>query len=63
MYITNCTAKMKRMKKYNSILIVVMLAFGILSCNKQLDLPADGRISLANVFNDYNQVRGYLNSC
>lgn len=51
------------MKKYNNIVMVVIVAFGILSCNKQLDLPADGRISLAAVFNDYNQVRGYLNSC
>lgn len=51
------------MKKYNNIVIGVLIAFATLSCNKKLDLPADGRISLANVFNDYNQVRGYLNSC
>ncbi len=51
------------MKKYNNIVTGVLIAFITLSCNKKLDLPADGRISLANVFNDYNQVRGYLNSC
>lgn len=51
------------MKKYNNIVIGVLIAFATLSCNKKLDLPADGRISLTNVFKDYNQVRGYLNSC
>ncbi|MFT4154879.1 RagB/SusD family nutrient uptake outer membrane protein [Parafilimonas sp.] len=51
------------MKKYINIIMVAMVIFTITSCNKQLDLQADGRISLDNVFNDYNQVRGYLNSC
>ncbi|MBX3256776.1 MAG: RagB/SusD family nutrient uptake outer membrane protein [Chitinophagaceae bacterium] len=33
------------------------------ACNKKLDLPSDGRIPLDQVFADYNQTRGYLNSC
>ncbi len=33
------------------------------SCNKQLDLPLDGRITMDEVFSDYNRTRGYLNSC
>jgi len=34
-----------------------------LSCNKQLDLPSDGRISMKEIFSDDNRTRGYLNSC
>ncbi|MBZ4189904.1 RagB/SusD family nutrient uptake outer membrane protein [Niabella beijingensis] len=34
------------------------------ACNKQLDLPSDGRLgSVEEAFTDYNRVRGYLNSC
>ena len=33
------------------------------SCNEKLDLQEDGRITMDQVFNDYNRVRGYLNSC
>lgn len=40
-----------------------LLAAATLSCNKQLDLPQDGRITLGEVFNDYDYTRGYLNSC
>ncbi|QRR04214.1 RagB/SusD family nutrient uptake outer membrane protein [Dyadobacter sandarakinus] len=35
----------------------------LLSCNEQLDLPSDGRITMDQVFSDYNRTRGYLNSC
>ncbi|WP_457270889.1 RagB/SusD family nutrient uptake outer membrane protein [Pedobacter sp. UYEF25] len=28
-----------------------------------MDLPSDGRITLDQVFSDYNRTRGYLNSC
>lgn len=33
------------------------------SCNKQLDLPPDGRIEQKEIFTSYNKTRGYLNSC
>lgn len=50
------------MKKYK--IFTAILASGLLfSCNKQLDLPTDGRITMDQVFSDYNRTRGYLNSC
>lgn len=49
------------MKKY---IILLLVAAGLFfSCQKQLDLPSDGRITMNEVFNDYDRVRGYLNSC
>ncbi|SEW51241.1 RagB/SusD family nutrient uptake outer membrane protein [Chitinophaga arvensicola] len=48
------------MKKYIFLLLAVA---GLSACNKQLDLPSDGRITMNEVFNDYDRVRGYLNSC
>lgn len=39
------------------------IALLLLSCNEQLDLPSDGRITMDQVFSDYNRTRGYLNSC
>jgi hypothetical protein len=50
------------MKKYK-IFIILVTAGVFFSCKKQLDLPTDGRISLEEVFSDYNRTRGYLNSC
>ena len=42
----------------------VLVVSGLLfSCNDKLDLQMDGRITMDQVFNDYNRVRGYLNSC
>jgi hypothetical protein len=35
----------------------------LLSCENQLELPSDGRITMDQVFSDYNRTRGYLNSC
>lgn len=43
------------------VCLIVVLISG--SCNKQLDLPPDGRITMDEVFSDYNRTRGYLNSC
>lgn len=40
-----------------------MVSCLLFSCNKQLDLPTDGRITMDQVFSDYNRTRGYLNSC
>src|SRR3546814_4136721 len=50
------------MKRVN-ILIMSIVAMLLISCNEQLDLPTDGRITMDQVFSDYNRIRGYLNSC
>ncbi|MCL6103514.1 MAG: RagB/SusD family nutrient uptake outer membrane protein [Bacteroidetes bacterium] len=50
------------MKKYK-IFTVLFVTCLLLSCNKQLDLQSDGRITMDQVFSDYNRTRGYLNSC
>ena len=50
------------MKKI-SIFTILIVAIIFTSCNEQLDLQSDGRITLDEVFNDYNRTRGYLNSC
>ncbi len=49
------------MKNYK--LVITLFPVLLLSCHKQLDLQPDGRISIDEVFNDYNNTRGYLNSC
>jgi SusD family. len=50
------------MRKYKKIIIIITAGV-LFSCNKQLDLPSDGRITMEQVFSDYNRTRGYLNSC
>jgi len=50
------------MKKYK-LLTAIVASLLFFSCNKQLDLQSDGRISMDQVFSDYNRTRGYLNSC
>ena len=50
------------MKKY-IIFTAILLTGSFFSCTKKLDLQSDGRISLDQVFSDYNRTRGYLNSC
>ena len=45
------------------IILLSVVVLGLMSCNKQLDLPSDGRITMDQVFSDYNRTRGYLNSC
>ena len=54
--------KLFSMKKYK-IFTVIFASFLLFSCNDKLDLQTDGRISMDQVFNDYNRTRGYLNSC
>lgn len=51
------------MKLHKKILYSLLFIGFATSCNKQLDLPSDGRISMNEVFSDYNRTRGYLNSC
>ena len=50
------------MKKIKLLTAIVATCF-CFSCNKQLDLETDGRITMDQVFSDYNGTRGYLNSC
>ena len=54
--------KLFSMKKYKIFTAIFATSF-LLSCNDQLDLQPDGRISMNEVFSDYNRTRGYLNSC
>ncbi|WP_221394347.1 hypothetical protein [Dyadobacter sp. NIV53] len=51
------------MKKYINVLFVIATVGLIFSCKGQLDLDTDGRITMDQVFSDYNRTRGYLNSC
>ncbi len=51
------------MKKY-IFLFLTIVALGILSsCNDQLDLDPDGRITMEQVFSERYRTMGYLNSC
>ncbi|MBW8323965.1 MAG: RagB/SusD family nutrient uptake outer membrane protein [Prolixibacteraceae bacterium] len=51
------------MKKYINIFFAIVLSGFLFSCNEQLDLPSDGRITMDEVFSDLNRTKGYLNSC
>ena len=51
------------MKKYKLLLLTSAITGLLAACNEQLDLPTDGRITMDQVFSDYNRTRGYLNSC
>jgi len=51
---------MKTISKISYTLLVILMAS---ACQKQLDLAPDGRITMNEVFSDYNRTRGYLNSC
>lgn len=50
------------MKKITIFLVIVASGM-FFSCKEELELPTDGRITLDQVFSDYNRTRGYLNSC
>jgi hypothetical protein len=54
--------KLFNMKKLR-IFTVLFATFLLFSCNDKLDLQTDGRITMDQVFSDYNRTRGYLNSC
>ena len=51
------------MKKYINIFFAIVFSGFLFSCNEQLDLPSDGRITMDEVFSDLNRTKGYLNSC
>lgn len=61
--ISNQAEKVFSMKKYKSILFALATTGLLFSCQEQLELPSDGRITMDQVFSDYNRTRGYLNSC
>lgn len=50
------------MKKVIIIFLTLVTSGFLFSCNDELELPSDGRITLDQVFTDYNRTRGYLNS-
>ncbi|MEX2591429.1 MAG: hypothetical protein WD426_01560, partial [Anditalea sp.] len=50
------------MNQFKNI-IIYLISILSFSCHEQLDLPSDGRITMEEVFSDYNRTRGYLNSC
>lgn len=47
----------------STIIFTLVFLFIISGCKDLLELPSDGRITMDDVFNDYNRTRGYLNSC
>src|SRR5699024_1385041 len=61
----NALLKLLIAESMHIIKILVCLIVVLISCffYKQLDLPPDGRITMDEVFSDYNRTRGYLNSC
>ena len=42
---------------------LTLLSFGVASCNKYLDQAPDGKISLEDVWSDYDKTMYYLNNC
>ena len=50
------------MNRYSKIILALISSTILFSCHEQLDLPSDGRITMDEVFSDYNRTRGYLNS-
>lgn len=50
------------MKKYKIVSAIFVTVF-FLSCNDQLDMQYDGRITMDDIFNDYSRTKAYLNSC
>lgn len=51
------------MKKYIYIITIITICGLFFSCNEQLDLDTDGRITRDEIFKERNKVRGFLNSC
>lgn len=51
------------MKKYIFLFFTIVASGLFVSCNDQLDLQSDGRISMDQVFTNRNRTLGYLNSC
>lgn len=54
---------MKRNRRYKKLIVSLIAAGFLWSCNDALELPSDGRIAMDDVFNDYNRIRGWVSSC
>lgn len=54
--------KIKQMKNCVKIFVVLIGILGIQSC-ADLDLPSDGRMTLEDMFNNYQRTRNYFESC
>lgn len=53
-----------RFHQYKSLFCSAIIVAGTLvSCNDAMELPSDGRISMEDVFSDYNRIRGWVSSC
>lgn len=49
--------------RYKTLFCAITIAGTLLSCNDAMELPSDGRISMEDVFSDYNRIRGWVSSC
>ncbi len=45
------------------ITITAAIAITVISCNDVLDMPSDGRLTLPEIFADFDLARGYVNKC
>ncbi|GAA4441366.1 RagB/SusD family nutrient uptake outer membrane protein [Ravibacter arvi] len=52
-----------KFSKYKMCCYAALLAGMLVSCNEAMELPSDGRISMKDVFSDYNRIRGWVSSC
>ncbi len=51
------------MKKYiYKIFVIVVVTVGLVSC-AELELPSDGRLTLEDIFSEYNTTRNYFDRC
>ncbi|MCY1723491.1 RagB/SusD family nutrient uptake outer membrane protein [Prolixibacteraceae bacterium Z1-6] len=51
------------MKKYiYKIFMIIVVTVGLVSC-ADLELPSDGRLTLEDIFSEYNTSRNYFNQC
>ena len=53
------------MKKFSlKIYMIIIATMSLVSCDKEfLDLPADGRLTLDDIFKEYSLTRNYFNRC
>ena len=51
------------MKKFRIIILAMVAAAALSSCQDSLDLRSNGTIDMSEVFQDRNRTRGYLNAC
>ncbi len=51
------------MKKFRIIILAMVAAAALSSCQDGLDLRSNGTIDMSEVFQDRNRTKGYLNAC